>query len=252
MTGRKEYGLIGFPVEHSFSPLLFRDLFHDRPGSSYSLFPLPDLKPETFKRFLTEHPELQGFNVTAPYKKEIMQYLTALTPQARDVGAVNTVKVKLMSDGKRELIGHNTDVDGVIATLSEFPHHRKALILGTGGASNAVAVALRELGTEFVKVSRRKGPGVITYSDLSEDIVKTHTLIVNATPLGMYPSVSSMPDFPVSFLTSKHLLFDLIYNPSPTLLMEKAQEMGAQVVGGFIMLKAQAEAALRFWDSYSE
>lgn len=245
----KEYGLIGYPLEHSFSPELFKELLRDRPQCSYRLFPLPDLNPDTFRHFIDEHQNLVGFNVTSPYKRAVIPYLSALTPQAQAVGAVNAVIVRKNPDGSKVLTGHNTDVEGVKATLCAFPHHKKALILGTGGASDSVAAALAEVGTEYIKVSRKPTDDVLTYSLLSAEIVKEHTLIINATPVGMYPNVNEMPDFPVQFLTPQHLVFDLIYNPSPTLLMKKAQDKGAQVTGGFVMLKAQAEAALRFWDS---
>ena len=189
--------------------------------------------------------KLCGFNVTIPYKKEILPYLSAISDEAERVGAVNCVKV--CDNG--ELHGYNTDVIGIRDTLSPYNlQGKKALVLGTGGAAAAVNFVLKEMGVEVVSVSRNKGADTLTYDKVTDELISATTLIVNATPVGMYPKIDQAPDIPYSALTSQHILFDLIYNPAVTLFLQRGSEQGATILGGGEMFRAQAEASWEIWN----
>lgn len=241
----KRFGLIGKKLGHSFSAKYFAEKF-EREGlleCDYSLYELPEI--ECVKEFMLT-PDLVGFNVTIPYKQQIIPYLDALDAQAREVGAVNCVKIE--RDGRR--VGYNTDVDGIRLSLDKLLGEEKvsaALILGTGGASQAVQYVLRERGISYKVVSRDKGKADLTYDDLTQDVMATHRLIINASPVGMYPACENCPDIPYAMLSGSHFLFDLVYNPLTTRFMELGAEQGAATLSGIDMLYAQAESAWKIW-----
>ncbi len=235
----KRYGLIGHPLGHSFSKDYFTEKFR-REGldCEYENYDLPSLRI----------PKLCGFNVTIPYKESIITYLDELDPVAAEVGAVNTVKV--LDDGK--MIGYNTDVIGVETTLPyvETPYYdvsTMAIILGTGGASKAVQYVLRKNNIPYKTVSRFKEKGDLTYQDLTPEIIQSHLLIINATPVGMAPNINEALDIPYEAITPNHTLFDLIYNPKETQFLHYGREHGATTINGLAMLHAQAEASWRIW-----
>lgn len=241
----KRFGLIGKKLGHSFSAKYFAEKF-EREGlleCDYSLYELPEI--ECVKEFMLT-PDLVGFNVTIPYKQQIIPYLDALDAQAREVGAVNCVKIE--RDGRR--VGYNTDVDGIRLSLDKLLGEEKvsaALILGTGGASQAVQYVLCERGIDYKVVSRDKGKADLTYDDLTQEVMATHRLIINASPVGMYPACENCPDIPYAMLSGSHYLFDLVYNPLTTRFMELGAEQGAATLSGIDMLYAQAESAWKIW-----
>ncbi len=242
----RKFGLIGKTLKHSFSGDYFASKFETEgiEGCSYSLHELSDISEvET----LLSEPELSGFNITIPYKRDIIPYLDALSPQAQSVAAVNCVKV----DGGR-LIGHNTDIGGFTRALERFldgakPSH--ALVLGTGGASQAVQFSLCNMGIPFDVVSRGRGQADLTYEDIDEAMIAKSKLIVNATPLGTYPDVLSAPQLPYELLTREHYLFDLVYNPPTTAFMRLGEQQGAKATNGYDMLVGQAEESWSIWNS---
>lgn len=242
----KRFGLIGKKLGHSFSAKYFAEKF-EREGlleCDYSLYELPEI--ECVKEFMLT-PDLVGFNVTIPYKQQIIPYLDALDAQAREVGAVNCVKIE--RDGRR--VGYNTDVDGIRLSLDKLLGEEtvgSALVLGTGGASQAVQYVLRERGIDYKVVSREKGKADLTYDDLTQEVMATHRLIINASPVGMYPACENCPDIPYAMLSGSHFLFDLVYNPLTTRFMELGAEQGAATLSGIDMLYAQAESAWRIWN----
>ena len=242
----KRFGLIGKKLGHSFSAKYFAEKF-EREGlrdCDYSLYELPEI--ECVKEFVLT-PDLVGFNVTIPYKQQIIPYLDALDEQAREVGAVNCVKIE--RDGRR--VGYNTDVDGIRLSLDKLLGGEKvgsALVLGTGGAAQAVQYVLRERGIDYKVVSREKGKADLTYDDLTQEVMATHRLIINASPVGMYPACENCPNIPYAMLSGSHYLFDLVYNPLTTRFMELGAEQGAATLSGIDMLYAQAESAWRIWN----
>lgn len=242
------YALIGNPLGHSFSASFFNDMFKkEHIDNSYILCPLENISD--VGEFIEKHPDLQGFNVTIPYKQQIIPYLDYLSPEAEAIGAVNVVKVS-HANGKRVLKGFNSDFIGFRESISPLikTGMNKALILGTGGASRAVEHALNSFGIETTKVSRKSYPGHLTYSSVSEKVIAEHLIIINTTPLGMWPHAASCPDIPYDMLTREHLCFDLVYNPEVTLFMKKAAGNGAVVKNGLEMLHRQALAAWDIWN----
>ena len=244
----KQLGLIGHTLGHSFSAKYFAEKF-EREGLSeefsYRLFELPDIGD--VEDLIAENSNLIGFNVTIPYKEQIIPYLDDLSDEAREIGAVNCVKI--LSDGHR--VGYNTDVDGIRLTLDRLLDGEKidsALVLGSGGASKAVKFVLGERGIECVVVSRNSTSGDITYDELSQEVIAANRLIINASPVGTFPNVDAAPALPYHLLTSEHRLFDLVYNPNLTLFMKRGTERDARVVSGIDMLYAQAESAWRIWN----
>jgi shikimate dehydrogenase len=249
------YGLIGKTLQHSFSKTYFSEKFRASNIShlySYENYELPTIAQ--FPELLANQPNIRGLNVTIPYKQAIIPFLDELDSKAEKIGAVNTIR---FSNGK--LIGYNTDIVGFkqslinwlpASTLSQI----KALILGTGGASQAVQVALSELAeASFTLVSRQKKPDIISYSELKQhpEYLQDFNLIVNTSPLGTYPDTDNAPDIPYKHLSSQHYLYDLVYNPATTLFMKKGTQQGALVKNGYQMLELQAEAAWRIWQSDS-
>ncbi len=245
---KKIYGLIGFPLSHSFSAKYFTEKFKKEGiDAEYHLFPLPDLKGITN---ILDKKELMGFNVTIPYKEKIMDYLDYVSPQALAIGAVNVVKIERDKDGNIKLSGYNTDYIGFMESFQPLINSKcqRALILGTGGASKAVDHALRDLGFETRKVSRNPDSFQIGYCDLENQIDK-YPFIVNTTPRGTYPNIEDYPDIPYFLLSPEHVCFDLIYNPPITGFMCKAGERGATLKNGLEMLHLQAEAAWKIWNN---
>ncbi|SHI72654.1 shikimate dehydrogenase [Hymenobacter daecheongensis DSM 21074] len=244
----REFGLIGQSLGHSFSQTYFNQKFHnlDIDDCRYDLFELPTIAH--LPALLAQRPGLAGLNVTIPYKEQIWPYLDEVAPSAARVGAVNVVE--FAADGRR--IGHNTDVTGFRESVRGFYPERGeaagALVLGTGGASKAVEAALAELGIRRWVVSRNELGRGLTYADLTPAILEAHPLIINCTPLGTAPNVHECPPIPYAALTPQHYLFDLIYNPSETLFLQKGREAGAQTKNGFEMLCIQAEAAWDIWN----
>jgi shikimate dehydrogenase len=245
----RTFGLIGRTLSHSFSQTYFSQKF-DRlhlPDCRYELFELAEASE--LPQLVARHPDLAGLNVTIPYKEQIWPYLTRVAPSAALVGAVNVIE--FLADGS--LVGHNTDYVGFRESLRKFypadtmPGQR-ALILGTGGAAKAVAVALRELGIGHWSVSRDPRSAQLTYAELTPAIIGAHPLIINTTPLGTYPAVQECPPLPYEALTPAHYLFDLIYNPRETQFLERGRLAGAHTKNGFEMLELQAEAAWAIWN----
>lgn len=244
----KKYGIIGHPLTHSFSPKYFAEKFgkeglNDFEYRAYDLDKineLPSLLDQLGK-------ELRGLNVTIPYKEKVLDYLAGIDPLAMKIGAVNTLKPT--SDG---WIGFNTDHYGFSKSLAPLlsPFQERALILGTGGASKSVAVALEDLGISWLKVSRNPSTDKqIAYSDLNAVALSSFPIIINTTPLGTSPNVDGLPDIPYEHLTEKNLLYDLVYNPEVTAFMKKGMEKGAKVSNGYNMLVLQAEKAWEIWNS---
>ena len=243
----RKFGLVGRDISYSFSKKYFSEKF-SREGiaATYQNFDLETI--EEFPKTISENPELAGLNVTIPYKEAILPFLDTLDPVASEIGAVNTIKFE--QDGS--LTGYNTDYFGFAEALKPHlkPHHQNALILGTGGASKAVHYALQSLNFTVKFVSRSPSKNAISYGDLSAEIMEEHTVIVNTTPLGTFPKVEEYPALPVEFMTSRHLLFDLIYNPQKTALMQQAESRGAMTLNGHKMLELQAGKAWEIWNNF--
>ena len=243
-----KYGLIGYPLGHSFSIRYFNQKFKDEDiDAVYENFEIPsiDLLPEV----LDSNPNLKGLNVTIPYKQKVIPYLDSISPEARAIGAVNVIKV--VHNGKNiKLKGYNSDVIGFtqsIEPMLEPRFHKKALILGTGGASKAIDYGLKSLGLETVFVSRYERPGTIQYDKITPEVVQEYNVIVNCTPLGMYPKTEECPQLPYEAMDSRTILYDLIYNPDETMFMKRGAERGANVKNGLEMLLLQAFASWEFW-----
>ncbi len=246
----KLYGLIGYPLGHSFSKKYFTRKFEDEniPDSRYELFELDDIQnlPDLLKKYAN----LRGMNVTIPHKQQVMRYLDELDASAKQVGAVNTIK---FADNKR--IGYNTDYYGFKESLQHWlgkAEVDKALILGTGGASRAVKCALYAMGIEYLLVSRKASEHTISYQQLRDDHqLSDYPLIINSTPLGMSPHVNTFPDIPYEHLNPQHFCYDLVYNPEVTTFMKKATEKGAKAKNGLEMLHLQAEKSWEIWNDDS-
>ena len=242
----REYGLIGRKLSHSASQRYFTAKF-EREGltdCSYSLFEFPVIGD--LMQLLAEHPDLCGFNVTIPYKQQIIPYLDDISFEARNIGAVNCVRRE--ADGR--LIGYNTDIEGVRKSLDVLlgDEQPRALLLGTGGASQAVQYALAERGIEYALVSRDPAKGNLTYSQVSAEVMAENHLIINATPVGTYPAVDEAPTLPYAFLTPSHRLFDLVYNPPLTQFLDYGRQRGARILNGELMFTTQAEANWCVWN----
>lgn len=244
-----KYGLIGYPLTHSFSIGYFNEKFENEGiDAEYVNFEIPSI--EMLPEVLASNPELLGLNVTIPYKQKVMSYLDFISPEARAIGAVNVISV--IHKGKNILLkGYNSDVIGFTQSIEPMlePYHKKALILGTGGASKAINYGLKSLGLETVFVSRYERPGTIQYDKLTGDDVREYNVIVNCTPCGMFPRTNECPNLPYEAMDSHNLLYDLIYNPDETMFMHKGAKQGATVVNGLEMLLLQAFASWEFWQN---
>lgn len=245
MSNDVQYGLIGYPLSHSFSPSYFKRKFEqEHINAQYKALPIERI--DLFPSLLDEYPRLQGLNVTIPYKERVIDYLDSVDYAAQQIGAVNCISIK---DGIK--IGHNTDAkafeESILPLLKN--HHTGALILGTGGASKAVKYALKQIGIDYTTVSRNKVDDNLIYEELTEDLLSKHYIIINTTPLGTYPNISEHPDIPYDLITEKHLLYDLIYNPDKTEFLIRGAANGATVKNGLEMLELQAEASWTIWTS---
>ena len=260
----KKFGLIGYPLTHSFSEKYFTEKFEKEnlDQYQYKLFPIEDIKH--LPKLLEKETELCGLNVTIPYKIEVIKFLDEIDKDALGVGAVNCIKIEVhatvkdlfsgelctLCKDKKYLIGYNTDVYGFEKALSPLleTYHEKALILGNGGAAKAVQYVLQKLKIPFKIVSRNPKKEMLDYQKLDKKILKEHQIIINTSPLGTYPNVEDYPNIPYEHLTDKHLLFDLIYNPAETIFLKKGREKGAKTKNGFEMLELQAEKSWEIWN----
>jgi len=246
------YGLIGYPLRHSFSVRYFSEKFKKEKivDSSYRNFSLERI--EDFTEIIEKYPDLSGLNVTIPYKEKIIEYLDEVDDTAKKIGAVNTISIKNI-DGQKYLKGYNTDAPGFMKALRTVlnPEIKSALILGTGGASKAIDFALQQADIKTIFVSRTPTPvsGEISYANLNADVIHENLLIVNTSPLGTFPNSEECPNIPYNLLSGKHILFDLVYNPERTLFMKKGQERGAKTSNGYMMLVNQAEESWKIWNS---
>ena len=243
-----KYGLIGYPLGHSFSKNYFNEKFeNENIDAEYINFEIPTI--DALPEVLATNPELRGLNVTIPYKEKVISLLDAVSPEARAIGAINVIKVEHKGN-ETILKGYNSDVIGFTKSIAPLlkRHNKKALILGTGGASKAIDYGLKSLGLETVKVSRYERPGTIQYSKITPEIIKEYNVIVNCTPCGMYPNIEECPELPYEAMTEKNILYDLIYNPDQTKFMKLGAKQGATVKNGLEMLLLQAFASWEFWN----
>ena len=244
----REFGLIGYPLGHSFSKEYFSNKFTSEGiDASYSNFPISDLSQ--LPLLLKENTSLEGLNVTIPYKQDVIPYLDHIDQLAETIGAVNVISVA--RDGNVEVLyGYNTDIYGFTESLKPLliKGDTNALVLGSGGASSAVVGGLRQLGIEAGLVSRSLDRGDIVYGEIDRSILRKCSLVINTTPAGMYPGIDGLPLFPYDFLEKGHLLYDLVYNPTTTRFMEEGLRRGCRVKGGLEMLHLQAEKAWEIWN----
>lgn len=242
----RQFGLIGYPLSHSFSKKYFTEKFSTEGISNcnYELYPISSI--DQFPQLLKDVEGLEGINVTIPYKEDVLQFLHHQSAAVKEIGACNCIKIK---DG--ELTGYNTDVLGFRQSFEPFikPHHQQALVLGTGGAAKAVVWVLKQMGIGYKYVSRKKADGMLSYDDLDESVMQQYQVIINTTPLGMQPNVHDKPSLPYQFIHSDHLFYDLVYNPAKTAFLQSAEEKGATIKNGGDMLVIQAEESWKIWNS---
>lgn len=243
------YGLIGYPLGHSFSENFFNQKF-DSEGidAKYTNFEIPSI--DKIRNVINENPNLNGLNVTIPYKEQVIPFLDDIDQMASEIGAVNIIKFIRSKNNTLKLKGYNSDIIGFCDSLKPLlkPTHTHALVLGTGGAAKAISCGLKNLGIEPIYVSRTKKDGAITYEELTQEVMDKYRVIVNTSPVGMYPHVDNCPNIPYELLTPNHICYDLIYNPDVTLFMKKSQQYGAMVKNGLEMLLLQAFAAWEIWE----
>lgn len=244
----KLFGLIGFPLTHSFSKQYFSGKF-EREGiadSAYELYPIERIS--LLEALLADQPQLKGLNVTIPYKLAVLDYVDELDAAAAYIGAVNTLQITY-PNGKRLVKGYNTDAYGFENSLKPLlePHHQEALIFGDGGAAKAVKYVLEQLNIRYTSVVRKPQEGCLTYDELDESWLKKATILINTTPLGTFPNVAACPDIPYQYITAKHLAYDLVYNPEETEFLKRAAAKGAKTKNGLDMLHLQAERAWAIW-----
>lgn len=243
-----KYGIIGLPLGHSFSPGFFNEKFQNEGiDAVYEMYELPQI--EALQEVLAANPTLRGFNVTIPYKQQVIEYLDEISEEARAIGAVNVVRIT--HNGKKTTLkGFNSDVIGFTRSIEPLieKHHKKALILGTGGSSKAIEYGLRSLGLETIKVSRYEREDTIQYEKITPDVIRDYNVIVNCTPVGMYPHTEECPPLPYEAMDGHTLLYDLIYNPNETLFLKNGREQGAVVKNGLEMLLLQAYASWEMWN----
>jgi len=245
------FGLLGRSLSHSFSKSYFEEKFkkENLNDFTYSNFDVESLD-SLFQ--IIETNNIKGLNVTIPYKEKVISLLNDIDPIAQEIGAVNCIKISKQSD-QLSLKGFNTDYYGFGQSIKPFlePIHERALILGTGGASKAIYYALKNVGVDvyFVTTGEKKASNYFHYTELNEYILNAFKLIVNCTPLGMYPKTEVCPEIPYEFITPQHLMYDLIYNPETTLFLQKGKEQGAVTINGLNMLKLQADKAWEIWQS---
>jgi shikimate dehydrogenase len=244
-----KYGLIGFPLGHSFSISYFNQKFTDEGiNARYENFEIQSI--DMLTEILDRNPNLRGLNVTIPYKEKVIEFLDSISPEARAIGAVNVIRITHQGS-KTTLKGYNSDVIGFtksIEPMIDKKWHKKALILGTGGASKAINYGLKSLGLETVFVSRYERPGTTQYDKITPEVVQEYNVIVNCTPVGMFPHTDECPPLPYEAMNHHTILYDLIYNPDQTLFMRCGAEHGADVKNGLEMLLLQAFASWEFWN----
>jgi shikimate dehydrogenase len=245
----RKFGLIGYPLGHSFSKKYFTEKFSREhiKGCSYENYPLTNISQITD---LIMDNELEGLNVTIPYKSSVIKFLDKIDPEAEAVGALNVIKIKRTTD-KTELRGFNSDIIGIMDTLIPVlsPEIKNALVLGTGGSSKAVCHVLKKINVHYTLISREKKSFCLTYSDINSEILGKTRLIINTTPLGMYPETKSKPDLNYDLLGSKHILFDLVYNPEITEFLKMGKERRCTILSGIKMLHSQAERSWEIWNN---
>lgn len=245
----RKYGLVGYPLGHSFSKKYFSEKFSKEniPDCVYNNYPLENL--DHLEDLIKSDEDLVGLNVTIPYKSQILRFVDVLDPEAKEIGAVNVLKIKRQSD-QFTIFGYNSDVTGIRDTLLPYikDNVRNALILGTGGSSRAVSFVLNKLGLNVSHVSRERKPGIRNYSDVTPAIIRNTQIIVNTTPLGMFPDIENKPDLDYSALTQDHVLFDLVYNPEMTSFLKMGADKGCITLSGLKMLHSQAEKAWEIWN----
>lgn len=245
----RQFGLIGYPLSHSFSKKYFAEKFEQEGlhHCRYENYPISSIV--ALPALLADHPLLEGLNITIPYKEQAIPYLHEQTPVVKETGACNCIKI---NSGR--LIGYNTDVIGFEQSLKTklASHHKKALILGTGGAAKAVEYVLRKLSIQYRYVSRKASAENLSYEDITPEVMAEYTLVINTTPLGMYPNTDECPPLPYAALTNKHYLYDLVYNPPSTLFLQKGEERGAVVKNGQDMLLIQADESWKIWNSITQ
>jgi shikimate dehydrogenase len=244
----KLFGLIGYPLGHSFSKQYFTEKF-EREGIKdciFEAFPIPSIG--AFPALLLSNPHLKGLSVTIPYKEQVLQFVDEMSEEVSAIGATNSIKI---TGGK--LTAYNTDIAGFEKSFTKLlkPEHKRALVLGTGGASKAVQYVLKKLGIAFFVVTRKNSgqPGFISYDELDKALITTHAIIINCTPVGMYPNEAIAPAIPYEHLNPSHYLYDLVYKPALTLFLQKGRERGATTENGHDMLLIQAEESWRIWNS---
>jgi shikimate dehydrogenase len=244
------YGIIGCPLIHSLSKKYFTEKFEkEKIDAEYLNFEISDISQ--FIGIIQKYPTLKGLNVTIPYKEKIIPFLDDLDPATREISAVNVIKVS-RNNGKTKLTGYNSDIIGFRDSIKPLINpliHKKALILGTGGASKAVREGLENMGIKWTYISRTPQKGQLSYKDINLKILDEYTIIVNASPLGTYPDVDKAPDIPYNLLTDRHLLYDLVYNPAETKFLKLGKENGTKVKNGAEMFELQAQAAWKIWNS---
>jgi len=243
------YGLIGNPLGHSFSPGFFYEKFlrENLSNRQYKLFPLPHARD--IIALINQNIEIEGLNVTIPYKRDVIEFLDELDPIAEKIGAVNTIKV-IRSPKGIYLKGYNTDAFGFQYSCKGLQNKIKAIVLGTGGSAKAITFVLDQMEIPFISVSRvPTKSNEIGYGDLNETLIKRHLLIINTTPVGMAPDIEKSPSFPFQYLSQHHFLFDLIYNPAETQFLKKGRQQGASIQNGELMLELQAERSWEIWNS---
>jgi shikimate dehydrogenase len=242
----RQYGLIGFPLSHSFSQKYFTEKFlrDDINDAEFLNFSIPHI--EDVEKIFTDHPQLKGLAVTIPYKKSIIKYLDETDDAVKKISACNCIKIH-----QQKKIGFNTDIIGFEKSFTKHlkSNHKKALVLGTGGASAAVEFVLNKLGIKYLMVSRQASNNTISYADITAEILHQHTIIINCTPLGTYPNTKEVPLLPYNFLTASHYLFDLVYNPSLTQFLQYGKAVGCTIQNGYEMLVLQAEENWKIWNS---
>ncbi|NCU04540.1 MAG: shikimate dehydrogenase [Chitinophagaceae bacterium] len=242
----RQFGLIGYPLSHSFSKKYFTEKFSEEGISNcnYELYPISSI--DQFPQLLQNVAGLEGINVTIPYKEEVLPYLHHQSAAVKEIGACNCISIR-----NGELTGFNTDTLGFQQSIEPFlqQHHRHALVLGTGGAAKAVVWVLKQLGITYKYVSRKKRDDLLSYDEVDATVMQQYQVIINTTPLGMQPNVHSKPSLPYQYISQQHLCYDLVYNPAKTAFLQLAEEQGATIKNGSDMLVIQAEESWKIWNS---
>lgn len=248
----KQYGLIGYPLTHSFSRKFFLEKIKNEnlTDVSYSNFPIKSINK--FPDLISKVKKLKGINVTSPYKEDIIKYLDDIDEEAKEIGAVNVVKINKINESLF-LKGYNTDIYGFVSSIKEYLNNniKSALILGTGGAAKAVAFGLKKLNINYTFVTGKniRNDLILNYNDLNKEVIQNNLLIINATPLGIFPEINAKPDIPYKYISENHILYDLIYNPAETLFLKEGLKKGAIIINGLKMLHFQAEKAWEIFNS---